>query len=52
MDKAENFAFYRINTIANYDPSILSFLEMSIGSEFERQNDSEEFKLIDENKQP
>jgi len=40
-DQPENFAIYDINTIANYDPNIISFLEAPIGSAFGRGDDGE-----------
>lgn len=33
-----NFAFYDINTIANYDPSIVVLIESPVGSMFERDS--------------
>ena len=36
MDKTSNHAIYDVNTIANYDPEIIPFLNASIGSAFER----------------
>ena len=36
MDNPDNLAIYDINTIANYDPDIISFLRAPIGSAFER----------------
>jgi hypothetical protein len=36
MDNADNHAIYDVNTIANYDPDIISFLDAPIGSAFER----------------
>ena len=38
-DRAENFAIYDVNTIANYDPSIISSLDAPIGSAFGRGED-------------
>ena len=37
MDKANNFAIYDINTIANYDCEIVPYLNSSVGSAFERK---------------
>jgi len=31
-DKAENFAIYDVNTIANYDPSIISHLDAPLAA--------------------
>ena len=36
MDNPENMAIYDINTIANYDPDIVSFIELPVGTECER----------------
>ena len=38
MDDPDNLAIYDVNTIANYDPDIVPFLEAPVGSAFERQN--------------
>lgn len=39
----ENFAIYDVNTIANYDPDIIPFLDSEPGSAFERQRKSLNF---------
>ncbi len=36
MDDSKNHAIYDVNTIANYDPEIIPFLDAPIGSAFER----------------
>ncbi|HVY26249.1 MAG TPA: DUF2185 domain-containing protein [Polyangiaceae bacterium] len=36
MDDADNHGVYDVNTIANYDPDIIAFLDAPIGSAFER----------------
>jgi hypothetical protein len=36
-DKPEHFAYYDINTVANYDPDITAILESPVGSAFERE---------------
>lgn len=36
MNDAENHGVYDVNTIANYDPDIVPFLDAPIGSAFER----------------
>ena len=46
MDNAANHAAYDCNTIANYDPDIIPFLAMPIGSAFER-NDAGELVQVD-----
>lgn len=43
MDDADNHAFYDCNTIANYDPSIIPFLDAPVGSAFEKTPESERF---------
>jgi hypothetical protein len=47
MDDAENLAVYDINTIANYDPEIIAFLESAIGSAFERDPISGQFRAAE-----
>ncbi len=47
MNELENLAVYDVNTIANYDPEIIPFLDAPIGSAFERDEDSNEFVEID-----
>ena len=36
MDDPSNLAMYDINTIANYDPSIIPFLNASVSSSFKK----------------
>lgn len=43
-DTPDNFAIYEVNTICNYDPSIIPFLDASIGSAFGRVAGSETFE--------
>lgn len=38
MNDTENHAVYDVNTIANYDPDIIPFLDAPVGSTFERVN--------------
>jgi hypothetical protein len=47
MDDAANLAIYDVNTIANYDPDIIPFLDAPIGSAFEREDADEEFEEVD-----
>src|SRR5215813_4129016 len=37
MDDADNHGIYDVNTIANYDPAILPFLDAPAGTAFERE---------------
>jgi hypothetical protein len=39
MNNPDNFAVYDVNTIANYDPTILPFVDSPVGSVFERLED-------------
>jgi hypothetical protein len=39
MDDPENHAVYDVNTIANYDPSIVPLLDSPSGSAFEKRDD-------------
>lgn len=47
MDDAANHAIYDVNTIANYDPDIIPFLDAPTGSGFERQGRSGRFIQIE-----
>ena len=40
-DDARNFALYDVNTIANYDPSIIPLLDSPVGSAFGRSEGGE-----------
>lgn len=44
LDHSENLAMYDVNTIANYDPTILAYLDAQIGSAFGR-NERGDFTL-------
>jgi hypothetical protein len=39
VDEPANMAIYDINTVANYDPSIIPFLDAPVGSAFGRGSD-------------
>ena len=47
MDDPANSAIYDVNTIANYDPDIIPFLDSPTGSAFER-NDNGNFTPVDD----
>jgi hypothetical protein len=47
MDEADNLAIYDVNTIANYDPDIIPFLDAPIGSAFEREGPSSGFVQVE-----
>lgn len=56
LDDPGNLQIYDVNTIANYDPDIVPFLDQPVGSAFERQQSTGTFAatdfpndLIDEN---
>lgn len=46
MDDPANHAIYDVNTIANYDPSIVPFLNAPEGSVFEKTSMSERFLAV------
>jgi len=46
MDDPDNLAIYDVNTIANYDPSIVPLLEAPEGSAFEKTSESERFLAV------
>jgi hypothetical protein len=43
VNNPSNTMIYNVNTIANYDPIIISYLGSPIGSELERKNNNEFF---------
>jgi hypothetical protein len=45
-DNPDNWAIYDVNTIANYDNSIIEYLNHPIGTELERVIGTNKFKLI------
>ncbi len=47
VNDAQNLAYYSVNTIANYDPSIIDYLESPIGSEFLRIAGTDQFKKLE-----
>ncbi len=47
MDDENNKAVYDVNTIANYDPGIIPFLDAATGRVFERDEESGEFVEMD-----
>ena len=46
MDDPKNHAIYDVNTIANYDPSIIPFLDAAVGSAYEKDSGSEQFVMV------
>lgn len=46
VDNSDNTSFFSVNTIANYDSSIIPYLDSSIGREHERREGTKEFKEI------
>jgi hypothetical protein len=47
MDDPANCGVYDVNTIANYDPDIIPFLDAPAGSAFERQGPSRRFVQVE-----
>jgi hypothetical protein len=47
VDDAGNHGVYDVNTIANYDPDIIPFLDAPVGTAFERQGGSGRFTQIE-----
>ena len=48
VDNPENTMIYNVNTIANYDRAIISYLESPIGTELERIEGTEKFQIVTE----
>ena len=47
-DDSNNLQVYEVNTIANYDKAIIPYLNLPIGSELEREENSEKFIIVEE----
>lgn len=48
VDNPNNTMIYNVNTIANYDRAIISYLELLFGTELERIENTDEFQIITE----
>jgi hypothetical protein len=48
MNDPRNHAVYDVNTIANYDPSIIPFLDSFVGSAFEKAEGTEQFARVED----
>ena len=46
VDNIDNSAIYSVNTIANYDPAIIPYLDLPIGTELERIEGTDKFQII------
>jgi len=46
IDNPDNSAIYDVNTIANYDPAIIPYLDLPIGTQLERVRGTDEFQII------
>ncbi|GAA4454286.1 DUF2185 domain-containing protein [Rurimicrobium arvi] len=43
VDNPDNFSFYKLNTIANYDLLVIGYLNFPVGSSFERSREADKF---------
>lgn len=48
MDDSGNHGIYDVNTIANYDPTIIELLDAAPGSVFERTPGTKNFRPVDD----
>jgi hypothetical protein len=48
MDDEANVGVYDVNTVANYDPSIVPLLDEPVGSVFERTPGTANFRPVDD----
>ena len=48
LENSENVSIYDINTIANYDQSIIPFLDAEVGLAFEKTPESHDFFLVED----
>ncbi len=49
IDNPDNYAIYDVNTIANYDPTIIPLLDSAEGCAFEKRPDSDSFEAVTSN---
>lgn len=48
MDDPDNSTICDVNTVANYDQAIIPYLAMPVGTELERVEGKDEFRIIEE----
>lgn len=48
VDDPNNLMIYNVNTIANYDRTIIPYLNLPFGTELERIENTDEFQIITE----
>ena len=48
MDDSANHGVYDVNTVANYDPEIIPFLDAPLGAAFEREDGAGPFVAIED----
>ena len=48
MDDEANHGVYDVNTIANYDPTIVPLLDEPVGSVFERTPGAKDFRAVED----
>jgi hypothetical protein len=46
IDDPNNSMIFEVNVIANYDPAIIPYLKLPVGSELERKNGTDQFVQI------
>lgn len=46
VDNSNNTMIYKVNTIANYDPAIIPYLNLPSGTELERISGTDKFQII------
>lgn len=47
LDNPKNSGVYDVNTIANYDPAIIPYLDSPIETELARIEDTDEFEILE-----
>ena len=46
VEEEDNLCIYAVNTIANYDPAIIPYLDLPIGTELERIPGTDKFNIV------
>jgi hypothetical protein len=47
MDNTDNAGIYEVNTIANYDRAIIPYLDLPVGTELVRVDNSDKFEIVE-----
>ena len=46
LDDSANTSLYDVNTVANYDPAIIPYLDSAVGTQLERVSGTNQFRKV------